>query len=235
MPPAKGVKQIKEHEPGPMQLTQFFEDQKRRGVVKAACPTAKDLYAQSTYNTWWVQKKGKRARETFNRWYTICINHVYGPDEGAAAFAAGHVPIPSTPASSAAMGPSPPPPKSKEKKLQVTVDKDETTWDQFFIAPEIVKIDNRSIAPLIVVLSSTISSSNDITVFVTKDVAKLTFKVPDALLKRPKKGDAVTYLFFDLPFDCSPRLATDLLDGRYHGDIPVVKTYVGTPGGEKDG
>lgn len=174
--------------------------------------------------------------------------------QGAAASAAGHVPIPSTPALSAAMGPSPPPPKSKEKKLQVTVDKDETTWDQFFIAPEIVKIGNRSIAPLIVVLSSTISSSNDITVFVTnlkpscmcpsnalknkpKDSSTMSHNMCANHLKSliKKKGDAVTYdLFFDLPFDCSPHLATDILDERHHGDIPVVKTYVGTPGGEKE-
>ena len=50
-----------------------------------------------------------------------------------------------------------------------------------------------------------------------------------------KKGDTISYdLFFDLPFDCSPSLATDILEGHQNGEIPVVKTYVGTPGGEKD-
>lgn len=83
MAPAKGSKQIQPTEPGPLQLTAFFQDQKQRGVVKAACPSSKDLYAQSTYNSWWIQKKGSaQARKTFNRWYTICINGVYGPDEG---------------------------------------------------------------------------------------------------------------------------------------------------------
>lgn len=51
-----------------------------------------------------------------------------------------------------------------------------------------------------------------------------------------KRGDPVTYdIFFDLPFPCSPRLATDILGGVTGADeIPVVKTYIGVQGKEEE-
>ena len=43
-----------------------------------------------------------------------------------------------------------------------------------------------------------------------------------------KAGDAISYdIHFNLPFECSPYLASDLLPGHQKDNIPVTKSYVG--------
>ena len=166
----------------------------------------------------------------------------------------------SCPMNSSAKKPSPPPPQRKKKTSKVELDVENTDFDTFFIAPKAVKVESRTVAPMLILLPSTITSETDIVVVVGKTECKVTFTVPTNLVNPKhmcpfkctinkgsdksgvthngcvnhleslveKAGDAISYdIHFDLPFECSPYLASDLLPGHLKGDIPVAKSYVG--------
>lgn len=180
---------------------------------------------------------------------------------GVAGASSFHSPAPGVPPmKSTAKKPSPPPPQRKKKTSKVQLDTENTDFEAFFIAPKSVKVESRTVAPMIVLLPHTITSETDIVVIVSKTECKVTFTIP-AYLVNPKHmcpvrssinkgsdrsgvthnscvnhleslvdkaGDPISYdIYFDLPFECSPYLASDLLPGHVKGDIPVAKSYVG--------